>query len=135
MNARRLALAIVLLLSGCTTLRFVKPLVDGPNGVQVRLKDIQDDVFLLEVVNLGEAPIMVDRDRVVLSTPSGTRARKTGGLSNLYTILPAGHHAVNVRFNLGGLKNGDRIGICFADAIVLAGGQRVEVPPIELAVE
>jgi hypothetical protein len=134
MRAGWLGLVVALLMSGCTTLRWVHTTVDGPNGVRVTLEGMRDDIFEIQVINYGSEPILVDRDRVVLDTPRGTRARVPGGLEALYTIGPSGHHAVHVRFDLSGLKGGDRIGICFADAIT-SGQQRLAVPPIELAVE
>jgi hypothetical protein len=135
MQPRLLVLACALLLSACTTLRWVKSTVDGPGGVRVTLANVHDDIFELEVVNFGDAPILVDRDRVVLDTPHGARARTPGGIGSLYTIGPAGHHRVNVRFDLSGLRAGDRVGVGFGEAITIAGGQRIEMPPVELAVE
>ena len=62
-------------LGGCGSLRPVAPVVDAPGGVRVLVRALDDDLFALEVVNYGRAPIVVDRDRVVLVTASGTRAR------------------------------------------------------------
>jgi hypothetical protein len=134
MSARWLAVVLALALSACTTLRWVKTTVDTPEGVRVTLQEVTSDIFRLEVINYGAQPILVDRDRVVLETPGGARARLPGGVGSLYTIGPSGHHAVNVRFDLSGLRGGDRVGICFADAIT-SGGRAVGVPPIELAIE
>lgn len=138
---RRLGFAVLLGASslagaGCgSSLRPVAPVVDGPAGVRVLLKTQSDEVFKLEVVNYGPYPILVDRDRVYLYTAEGPRQRVPGGAGSLYTVAPGGgHHALNVRFNLGGIHAGERVAISLAGAVSM-NGQPLNVPPLEFVAD
>ncbi|MCU1282971.1 MAG: hypothetical protein JWM53_6517 [bacterium] len=121
-------------LSGCVSLHPVAPVVDGPAGVRVLVKAQDDDVFRLEVVNYGSYPIIVDRDRVVMFTAGGPRTRVAGGLGNIYNVPPGGHHALNVRFKLGGIHAGERVAIGLAGAVTL-NGQPLMIPPLEFVAD
>jgi hypothetical protein len=137
---RRLCFAILLgaSLAGAgwgSSLRPVAPVVDGPAGVRVLLKNQNDEIFRLEVVNYGPYPILVDRDRVYLYTSEGPRQRVPGGAGNLYTVMPGGgHHALNVRFKLGGIHAGERVAISLAGAVSM-NGQPLNVPPLEFVAD
>ena len=122
------------LTGGCVSLRPVAPVVDGPGGVRVLVRAQDAEVFKLEVVNYGPAPIVVDRDRVVMFTAAGPRTRVPGGFGNVYAIPPGGHHALNVRFKLGGIRTGERVAIGLAGAVTL-NGQPLMVPPLEFVAD
>ena len=123
------------LLAGCGSLRPVAPVVDGPNGVRVLVRAQDDERFELEVVNYGGAPIVVDRDRVVLVTARGERAaRVAGGARRIDDVPPGGHDALDVRFRLGVLRTGDRVAIDLAGAVTL-NGRPVRVPPLEFVAD
>jgi hypothetical protein len=133
---RLFALVICLALGGCLTLRPVATTVDSPSGVRVMLKDQDDDLFKLEVVNYSQCVILVDRDRVTLTSDAGWRhERIPGGFNSLYTIMPGGHHAVNVKFKLDYLQKGQHVAISFDGAVVAQTGQPLPVSPIEFDVE
>jgi hypothetical protein len=121
-------------LTGCVSLHPVTPVADGPAGVRVLVKAQDDDLFKLEVINYGSLPIVVDRDRVVMFTARGPRTRVVGGLGTIYSVPPGGHHALNVRFKLGGIHAGERVAIALAGAITL-DGQPVMVPNLEFVAD
>jgi hypothetical protein len=121
-------------LAGCVSLRPVAPVVDGPGGVRVLVKAQNDEVFKLEVINYGPAPIVVDRDRVVMFTAAGPRTRVPGGFGSVYAVPPGGRHALNVRFKLGGIRSGERVAIGLAGAVTL-NGQPLMVPPLEFVAD
>ncbi|HXU70181.1 MAG TPA: hypothetical protein VN947_12680 [Polyangia bacterium] len=122
------------LLGGCSSLRPVAPVADGPDGVRVLVRAQKDDLFKLEVVNYGRAPIVVDRDRVVLFTSRGARAHVDGGVDTVDWVPPGGHHAVNVRFDLGNLRTGERVAISLAGAVTL-DGRPLSVPNLEFVAD
>ncbi|MDB4967720.1 MAG: hypothetical protein JWN44_3409 [Myxococcales bacterium] len=138
---RRLCFAVLLASSlggsgcGSSSLRPVAPVADGPAGVRVLLKNQSDEIFRLEVVNYGPSPIVVDRDRVYLYTANGPRQRVPGGVGNIYTVAPGGgHHALNLRFKLGGIQAGERVAISLAGAVSV-NGQPLNVPPLEFVAD
>lgn len=122
------------LLGGCSSLRPVAPVVDGPGGLRVLVRAQSDDLFKLEVVNYGRAPIVVDRDRVVLFTSRGARAHVAGGAGTIDYVPPGGRHAVNVRFELGGIQTGERVTLSLAGAVT-SNGQPLVVPPLEFVAD
>ena len=127
-------LVAALALTGCVSLHPVVPVADGPGGVRVLLKSQDDGVFKLEVINYGGAPIVVDRDRVVMFTATGPRGRVPGGLGTVYALPPGGHHAVNVRFKLDGIRSGERVAVSLAGAVT-QNGQILMVPPLEFVAD
>ena len=129
-----LLLLVALAVTGCVSLRPVAPVVDGPGGVRVLVKSQNDELFKLEIVNYGPAPILVDRDRVVMFTAGGPRTRVPGGFGNVYNVPPGGHHALNLRFKLGGIRTGERVAIGLAGAVML-NGQPLMIPPLEFVAD
>jgi hypothetical protein len=121
-------------LGGCVSLHPVAPVVDGPGGVRVLVRAQSDELFRLEVVNYGPLPIVIDRDRVVMFTAGGPRTRVPGGFGNVYSVPPGGHHALNVRFKLGGIRAGERVAIGLAGAVML-NGQPLMIPPLEFVAD
>jgi hypothetical protein len=122
-------------LTGCAaSLHPVTPVADGPGGVRVLVKAQDDELFKLEVVNYGYYPIVIDRDRVVLFTAGGPRTRVAGGAASVYTVPPGGHHALNVRFKLGGIRSGERVALSVAGAVSI-NGQPLVVPPLEFVAD
>jgi hypothetical protein len=120
--------------AGCVSLHPVAPVVDGPAGVRVLVKAQNDEVFKLEVINYGQWPIVVDRDHVVLFTAGGPRTRVPGGLGSVYSVPPGGHHALNLRFKLGGIHAGERVAVGLAGAVTL-NGQPLMIPPLEFVAD
>ncbi len=136
MRARSLLYVVVAAttLTGCVSLRPVAPVVDGPGGVRVLLRAQDDDVFKLEVVNYGAAPIVVDRDRVVMLTATGSHTRVTGGAGSRDDLPPGAHHTLDVRFRLGAIRPGDRVAISLAGAVTL-NGRPLQLPPLEFVAD
>jgi|SRR5437660_12912302 len=133
---RFVALVLCVALGGCISLRPVAKTVDSPSGVRVVLKEQDDDLFRLEVINYSQCVILVDRDRVTLTSDAGwRRERIPGGAGSLYTIIPGGHHAVHVKFKLDDLQKGQRVAISFDGAVVAQTGQPLPVSPLEFDVE
>jgi hypothetical protein len=122
------------MLGGCVSLRPVAPVVDAPGGVRVLVRGQDDDLFRLEVVNYGRAPITVDGGRVVIVTASGTRARIAGGSDAVDRLPPGAHHTLDVRFALGAIRPGDRVAISLAGAVTL-NGQLLTVPALEFVAD
>jgi hypothetical protein len=121
-------------LTGCVSLHPVAPVVDAPGGIRVLVKAQDDDLFKLEIINYGPDPIVIDRDRVVLYTATGPRARLAGGIGSVYNVPPGGHHALNVRFKLGGIHGGERVALSLSGAVTL-NGQVLMVPPLEFVAD
>jgi hypothetical protein len=96
----------------------------GPGG-----NAIQTSVY-----NTSTRPIVVNRDAILLLTPSGPRARLPGGWSATYVIPPGEHHRVRCIYYVADLRPGDRVQLGFADAITREGAP-VAVDPIELIVQ
>ncbi|HEX8951838.1 MAG TPA: hypothetical protein VF945_08325 [Polyangia bacterium] len=126
--------AATALVGGCVSLHPVAPVVDAPGGVRVLVKAQDGELFKLEVINYGGAPILVDRDRVVLFTAAGPRARVPGGVGKVYDVPPGGHHALNLRFKLGGIRAGERVAVSLSGAVTL-NGQILMVPPLEFVAD
>jgi hypothetical protein len=97
-------------------------------GVRVGLVRIYNDIITCEVVNLGRDPVLVDRDAVVMVTPSGERrARLPGGAQSTYGIPGSSSHVVNVRYDLDGVLDDDVVQLDFSHAI-LRDGQPLAAP-------
>jgi hypothetical protein len=131
-----LVLATALATAGCgyPTLHITQAEVASDGRARVILKEIDGRTFKLEVVNESSDPLVVYRDRVTAQLPSGTEERLPGGATNLYTVSPGSSHAVNVSFNLDGLKAGDDVWILLNDAVTLKG-TTVVLKPIKTVVE
>ena len=128
-------LVAAITLTGChASLHPVQPVVDAPDGIRVLVKAQDDELFKLEVINYGQYPIVIDRDRVVLFTASDPRGRVAGGLGNVYNVPPGGRHALNVRFKLGGIHTGERVALSLAGAVTL-NGQILMLPPLEFVAD
>ena len=135
------ALLLAVLLSGCATSQptamvpiDAHPVTVQTQGANVRvgLVRIFGDIITCEVVNLGNDPVLVDRDAIQLITPTGERrARLPGGAQSTYGIPGAGSHVVNLRFDLEGVLADDVVQLDFTHAI-LRNGQPVSVPPLAI---
>lgn len=100
------------------------------SGIKLRLVSIFGDIITCEVINLTAEPVLVDRDAVVLVTPTGERrSRLPGGAQTTYQVPPSGSHVVNVRYDLGGMLDEDVAQLDFSHA-VLRAGQPVSIPPL-----
>jgi hypothetical protein len=118
------AIAVALLSAaacGGATAQPAKTEVEIEHRVLVHVLRVDGDTFKFNVVNLSDQPMLVDRDAITLSTPSGTRRREPGGLASSYTIPPSGAHDVFVRFSLSELESGSQVSVDFARAIRIAG--------------
>jgi len=127
-------LVVATALGGGVSLHPVAPVVDGPGGVRVLVRAQDDELFKLEVINFGAAPIVIDRDRVVMFTATGPRTRLAGGIGSIYDVPPGGRHAVHVRFKLGGIRSGERVAISLAGAVT-QNGQPLLVPSLEFVAD
>ena len=102
------------------------------NGVTLRLVRIFDDIITCEVINLAGDPVLVDRDAIILVTPTGERrARLPGGIQTTYQVPASGSHVVNVRYNLDGILADDVARLDFTRAILRAG-QPIALPPLAI---
>jgi hypothetical protein len=118
------AFAVALLVPACGGGARVQPAkteVGIEHRVLVHVLRVDGDTFKFSVVNLSDQPMLVDRDAVTLSTPTGTRRREPGGLASSYTIPPSGAHDVFVKFDLSELESGNQVAVDFAKAIRIAG--------------
>jgi hypothetical protein len=102
-------------------------------NIKLRWLRTFEGIITCEVINLGAQPVLVDRDAIVLVTPTGERrARIPGGLQTTYLVPPSGSHVVNVRYDLAGILDDDVAQLDFARAILL-NGQPVPIPPLAIA--
>lgn len=131
---RLFSLVVAAALGGCVSLHPVAPVVDGPRGVRVLLQAQEGDRFRLEVLNYGPDPIEVDRDRVVLTTARGPRARLPGGSDGVATVEPGGRHALDLRYRLGRVRPGERVALGLTGA-VRVGGRPLDLPPLEFVAD
>jgi hypothetical protein len=103
------------------------------NRAVVVLQEVDGNIFKFTVENLSNETMVVHRDRIYLSTPSGTVERLAGGAAHTYTLPPGGAHDVNVRFDLSRLEEGTRVEVLFGDALDVRGA-RVDVGAIPFIV-
>jgi hypothetical protein len=101
-------------------------------NISVRLINYSSgNLFVFEVRNLSEMPIIVDRDAVEMVLPGGAHKRRLpGGLASAYSIKPAEIHRVNVKFDVSELQATDIVRFDFTPALQLIGGARLQMPPI-----
>jgi hypothetical protein len=66
--------------------------------------------------------------------PVRARAHVDSGVDTVDWVPPGGHHAVNVRFDLGDLRTGERVAISLAGAVTL-DGQPLSVPNLEFVAD
>jgi hypothetical protein len=130
MSPRLVTYCALLSLAGCATLRPVQSSVDVPATVHIELHELKGDLIILEVINPSMAPLMVNRDAMVLKTSREVLKREPGGASSVYTLMPAGHHRVNLKFMLGSIAAGETVQLAFDQAITQLGGGAVPVPPL-----
>ena len=123
-------------LVACTpTLRPAQPEVRTPGAVRVTLDSLEGKTFVFLVWNETSLPIVVDRDAVRMITPHDTRDWNPGRFMRRFVEVPAGGvHDVKMNFDLGGLSKGEQVAFEFSGAVV-AGGQRIPVPPFKFRVE
>jgi len=100
--------------------------------IRVRFVRTFDGIITCEVINLGAQPVLVDRDAIVLVTPTGERRnRLPGGLQTTYQVPASGSHVVNVRYDLNGLLDNDIAQLDFATAI-LRDGKPIAIAPLAI---
>jgi hypothetical protein len=139
----RNVLVVGLLLAGCATTppaTAMAPIEHRAEAHETEAANIKlrwvrtfEGIITCEVINLGADPVLVDRDAIMLVTPTGERrARLPGGLQTTYQVPPSGSHVVNVRYDLGGILDDDVAQIDFGSAILRAG-KPVAVPPLAIA--
>lgn len=118
--------------SGCgSAIRMVaqRPELMTPGALRIVLLETDENLITVDVFNQTSAPMVIYRDSVMLSTPSGMRARMRGGVGHVYTVPPGGVHKLRVRYDLYGLRRGDQVAMVFQNAIVI-NGQPVPVEPL-----
>jgi len=103
-------------------------------GAVVVLNEVDGNIFKFSVENLSNETMVLDRDRVYLSTPGETLSRLPGGAAHTYTLPPGGAHDLNVRFSLSSLERGTRVEVQF-DSAVTVRGVHVDVAPIPFVVD
>jgi hypothetical protein len=89
--------------------------------------------FRTVVENRSDTPIIVDRDAVLLQTPSGPRQRLPGGISRYYLLAPGERHRVQCLYWVADLKPGDSPQLDFSRAITRMGTP-LPVEPLPLTV-
>jgi len=100
----------LLLVAGCSSsLEAVRSSSELPGSVQVQVREVKNDLIVLDVTNSSSTPLVIDRDALVLKTPRDTLKREPGGASSAYTVPPGEHHQVNVRFLLGTILDGETV--------------------------
>jgi hypothetical protein len=128
----KLVLVVIgLLFSACAAnIQAVQRVTEIPGQIRISVREVDDGLFSFEIVNESTAPMMIDREEVKLLTPRGERRRLPGGLGSTYTLAPGGVHKVNVRFDIGGIREGDQVMVSFADAIQLLPNYRLPIEPL-----
>ena len=100
--------------------------------IKVRFVRTFDGIITCEVINLGAQPVLLDRDAIVLVTPTGERRnRLPGGIQTTYQVPASGSHVVNVRYDLNGLLDNDVAQLDFAAAI-LRDGKPIPIAPLAI---
>ncbi len=123
--------------SGCgPAIRMVaqRPELMTPGALRIVLLETDENLITVDVFNQTSAPMVIYRDSVMLSTPSGMRARMRGGVGHVYTVPPGGVHKLRVRFDLYGLRRGDQVAMVFQNAIVIHG-QPVPIEPLPFVLQ
>ena len=105
-----------------------------PGAARVVLRGVREDIITVDVFNQTPAPMVIYRDSFLLSTPSGTRSRLPGGVSNVYTVQPGGVHEVRVRFSLANLHPGEQLALVLQNALVV-NGQPIPIEPLPFVVQ
>jgi hypothetical protein len=102
--------------------------VDG-GGIRVGLVTIQGEIVTLQVVNLTDQPVVLDRNAIKMVMPLGEqRTRFTTPLSNnVFGIPGGGIQLVRLHYDLTGVLDTDVVQLDFSDAI-RRDGQPVAVP-------
>ncbi len=121
------------LLLGCTTEPTAEPVrsvAETPGAARVALREIDGDIFKLSVKNLSPAPLVIDRDAIVMETQGGTFPRSPGGTATTYVVPPGGSHAVNVRFDMTRVQSGEPFMLRF-DGALYVGSMQVHVPALQ----
>lgn len=111
-----------------------RPELMTPGALRIVLLGVDDNLITVDLFNQTSAPMVVYRDSVLLSTPTGMRARMRGGVGHVYTVPPGGVHKLRVRFDLYGLRRGDQVAMVFQNAIVI-NGQPVPVEPLPFVLQ
>lgn len=135
---RNLIACVMLLTAGCATTQptAMVPLnpphetsqVEG-DGVRVGLVNIAGPVVTLQVVNLGDEPVVLDRSAIKLVMPLGKeRARLANPEStNVYGIPGLGIQIVRLRYDFDGVLDSDVVQLDF-DHAVTRGNAAVAIP-------
>jgi hypothetical protein len=111
-----------------------RPELMTPGALRIVLLAVDDNLITVDVFNQTSAPMVLYRDAVMLSTPTGMRARMRGGVGHVYTLPPGGVHKLRVRYDLYGLHRGDQVAMVFQNAIVI-NGQPVPVEPLPFVLQ
>lgn len=111
--------------SGCgSTMHFMGQSATLQSGVMVNFLDAYGDeefTVKIQVTNMTQAHMMVNRDEFGLRLPDGRVLPRAGGVHGMYVLPPGGSHPVFVKFvdpgrNLGNLTGASVIvgGISFS---------------------
>lgn len=104
--------------------------VEG-NGVRVGVVSIEGPVVTLQVVNLGNEPVVLDRSAIKMVMPLGKqRARVANPEStNVYGIPGMGVQIVRLRYDFEGVLDSDVVQLDF-DHAVMRGSEAVTIPRV-----
>jgi hypothetical protein len=80
------------------------------------------NLFVFEVINFGQQPILIDRNSVEIVFKDGTRKhRLAGGTADKYTVRTAEVQEVNAKFALPEGQEAQPVQFDFSNALLIAG--------------
>lgn len=125
--------SLLVVVAGCgASFRAVEAGHEIPGVVRIDLVESRGDLIVASVTNLGQVPLVINRDAMVLKTAHRVLKRVEGGSSTSYTVPPGGRQQVNARYEVGLITTGETVQLSFDEAIVDTTGTRVVSPPIAL---
>jgi hypothetical protein len=119
MGRKAIILLALLATSGCLAFTVVNGTSRCCDGVEVTLVDRHGDLFRLLVRNRSRSLVTLYRDAIVLQTPTMEGRREPGGLGTRYSLAPGEQHFVHVRFDLSGVRAGERVALELRDAVTV----------------
>jgi hypothetical protein len=120
---------------GCApTLVPIQGAVEAPGVARVELREIKKDLIDLQVINISQQPLTVDRNSFYLAGPTGTQERLPGGRRTTYVVQPGKVRVVRMKFDRRSLPRGVEVQLAMPEAILIEG-QPVPMPPILLGTQ
>jgi hypothetical protein len=102
--------------------------VEG-GGIRVGLVGIDGPTITLQVVNLGDEPVVLDRSAIKMVLPLGDQRTRSANLesTNVYGIPGQGIQLVRLRYDFDGVLDSDVVQLDF-DHAVTRGDRPVAIP-------